>query len=303
MSRTVTQMRSLILAVLLCAGCIASPVSAQVAADDSITAFLRQNGIRLESPAVLLWIETGALSPDQSRVFLNDLSHGIDRIGGLLGVSLDTVHYGQSRVEVFVAGDLGISHVYGSYRHMSYNRPYLYLDAEKVVSGEAPYLHELTHLLAWSFGSHSLREGLASYIESVIRAEAESTGSALFGAISPAVADQQAAAKLTHPGASEVLPWIGKSGFAPAGVTSPERPRIRALYYTLSQSFAQYLISRLGLEPFMAVYASPNPEEKLLQTTGMSLEDWKQMWQAALHTSTSGLIPAKVLPSRGSVDE
>lgn len=278
-------MRPLMVIALLFAACITPPVEAQVASDDSIAAVLRHGGIRLESASAVLWVEAGALSPSESQAFLEDLSTGISRIGALLGSSLDTVHYGQNRIEVFVARDLGISHVYGSYQHMSYDRPYLYLDAAKVVSGEAPYLHELTHILAWTFGSHSLREGLASYVESEIRQEAESTGSALFGATSPEAVDRQAAAKLTDPGASEVIPWLGKTGFAPIRVTSPERPRVRALYYTLSQSFAQYLIEQLGMAGFMAVYSSLDPEEKLLQATGKPLDHWKESWQAALQPS------------------
>lgn len=257
-------------------------VRAQVAADDSIAAALMAGGDRFETSRTILWVESGSLTPGRAREFSDQLEDGVAAIEQMLGRSLDSAHYGGTKIQVFVGTGIGISHVYGSYDHMKYDRPFLYLDAEKVATGEAPYLHEATHLMAWRFGSHSLREGLASYVEAELRSRSDSASGALFGASSPEAVDRDASERLESRGAVEVLPWIGRTGFAPASITSPERPRIRATYYVLSQSFAQYLIEAIGLQRFLAVYESDDAERELLAVSGDSLEAWKDRWKAAL---------------------
>lgn len=104
----------------------------------------------------------------------------------------------------------------------------------------------------------------------------------LFGAASPEAVDGQASARLSSPAAAEVLPWIGAAGFAPGSVTSPKRQKVRAAYYSLSQSFAQYMIRELSLDAFMEVYRSADPPAELRRSTGRSLEQWKDQWQRYL---------------------
>ena len=256
---------------------------AQVPADDAIVAALRETGQQLTTASIVLRVGPGALPDSAATSFVQDLQAGVAEIERILGSTLDTDHYApEDRIHVFVADSIGVSHVYGSYAHMEHPRPYLFLDAEKVRAGEAPYLHELTHILAWKFGSHSLREGLASYVEAAIRAELGMSSSALFGASSPEAIDAHAAERVGSPAAAEVLPWIGATGFAPVSVTTPNRPRLRATYYSLSQSFVQYMIRELSLDAFLQVYKSPEPPAELRRLTGRSLEQWKDEWQSYL---------------------
>jgi hypothetical protein len=266
----------------------ATSVLAQVPADDAIVAELRTNGAKFTTPDIILWVGEGTLSDSAADSFAEDLQMGVTEIQRILSRRLDRDRYGsEDRIHVFVADGIGVSHVYGSYAHTEHPLPYLFLDAEKVQKGESPYLHELTHILAWQFGSHSLREGLASYVEAVIRIKLGLTSKALFGA-TPEAIDSQAAERVTSPAAAEVLPWIGASGFAPSSVTSPNRPKVRAAYYTLSQSFVQHVIRELGLATFLEVYTSTDPPGELLRRTSRSLDDWKAHWQHYLYTVATG---------------
>lgn len=276
---TLAMLRSLLAAALVLP---ATPAIAQVASDDAIVETIRTSGTRIETPTAVLWVGANTLNEAEAQAFAAALDRGVTAIAGLIGSRLDSAHYGSSRIEVFVGNGIGVSHVYGSYRHMRYNLPYLFLDAEKVRAGEAPYLHEATHLLSWRFGSHSLREGFASWVESRIIADGGASTSGLFGASSPEAVDQQARERIDGPGAEEVLPFIGKNGFADQRVTSPERPRVRAAYYLLSQSFVQHLIREIGLPVFLAVYSSEDPETQLLKTTQRDLAAWKNQWLDAL---------------------
>lgn len=191
----------------------------QVDADDVLVDSLRRTGVRVEAPKSIMWVQQGALDDQEIHAFAESFGRAVVAIERLIGNGIDSSHYGGAQIHVFVARNVGISHVYGSYQHMRYNLPYLFLDAEKVRSGEAPYIHESAHIVAWRFGSHSLREGLASYLEAQIRTEAGLPGSALFGASSVEAVDRDAAARLDAPAAAEVLAWIGATGGASASLT------------------------------------------------------------------------------------
>ena len=289
-------MRFLLPFMVLLAVVPAGAALAQVAADDSTAAAIRRDGLRIETPRAVVWVGPGALTEAEAAAFAERLESGLAAIESLIGHGLDSARYGGTRVEAFVGAGVGISHVYGSYDHMKHARPWLFLDAEKVRSGEAPYLHEATHLLAWKFGSHSLREGFASWVEAEIRSRTAGGGAAIFGATSPAEVDADARARLELSAASEVVPWIGRTGFAPASVTTPRRPKIRATYYVLSQSFAQHLIREIGIADFLRVYASDDPERELERLSGTSLSTWKDRWRAAL-----AALATSSLRGRGAV--
>lgn len=259
--------------------------SGAVARDDSVAARLRTAAAPIETPRARVWVEPGALSAAQAQDLAARFTVGVAAVERALGRSLDRARYGTDRIDVFVAEGIGASHVYGGYAHMRHARPWLYLDAARVRAGAAPYLHETTHLVAWRFGSHSLREGLASWTESLVSARGEGQHSQLFGVSGVESADQLAHAALATPAGERALSAIGRPGPADAAITAGP-PDVRAAYYVLSQSFVRHLIERVGLAVALQLMESDAPDgyERL---TGRALAQWRADWLAALGTGPS----------------
>jgi hypothetical protein len=269
-----------------------APLRSQVAVDDSVAAATRTAGLRLAGSRAVLWVGPGALDAAESARFLAALDTGIAALERLLGRTLDRAHYGEDTIQVFVAEGVGVSHVYGGYAHPRHDKPYLYLDAARVRAGEAPYLHEATHLLVRRFGSHSLREGVASWAESEVIATGVGIGTGLFGSGAPDQVDARAAALVDSLPAPEVLAAIGRGGMADPAVTSPRRPRVRAAYYLLSQSFAQYLVRTLGAGTTLRLYEEATRDDTYLDVAGMSLDSLKDGWLRSLRHPRTPTAPA-----------
>ena len=261
------------------------PAERATAGDDSVAARLRAAVAPIETPRARVWVEPGALTDRQARDFAAQFTVGVDAIERTLGRAFDRAHYGADRIEVFVAGGIGASHVYAGYAHMRHAKPWLYLDADRVRTGAAPYLHEATHLVAWRFGSHSLREGLASWVESTVSARGEGEHSQLFGVRGLASADQLALAAVATVDGAAALRAVGRAGAADATITAGP-PEARAAYYVLSQSFVRHLVERVGLATTLALMESDAPDayERL---TGRALDAWRADWLAALGTGAS----------------
>ena len=250
------------------------------AGDDSVAARLRAVAVPVETPRARIWVEPGALSDRQARDFAAQFTVGVDAIERTLGRTLDRARYGTDRIDVFVASGLGASHVYGGYAHMRHAKPWLYLDAARVRAGAAPYLHEATHLVAWRFGSHSLREGLASWVESTVSATGEGEHSRLFGVRDVASADRLALAAVATVDGEAALRAVGRTGAADRAITAGP-PEARAAYYVLSQSFVRHLVERVGLATTLQLVESEAPDayERL---TNRSLDAWRADWLAAI---------------------
>ena len=107
---------------------------------------------------VTLWAQPDALPAEAAQAFAREFEQGLLAIEALTGERVDAAHYGGSTVHVFVSSRVTISHVYGGYAHPRFDKAYLYLSPQRVKNRTAPYLHELTHIVLWHFGSHSLRE-------------------------------------------------------------------------------------------------------------------------------------------------
>lgn len=257
--------------------------AAQTAAADSLLAEqVTADGPRYAAGSVLVLVEPGALTAEEASTFAGRMRDGVAEISRLLGAGLDVQRYGTDTLRVVISERVTISHVYGAYEHMEYPRAYLFLSPDKVRDGSAPYLHEAAHLLAWRFGSLSLREGFASYLESRASVALGVEAPGLFGVADTANADARAAELLGGPAATAVLPYIGASGTPPAEVTSSRDRRSRAAFYLLSQSFVQHLHRSLGTARFLEIYAAADPAQALEARTGRSLQGWKQSWIEAL---------------------
>lgn len=231
---------------------------------------------------IVLWADPAMLPAEAAHDFAIELEKGVLAIEQLTGETVDSAHYGGSAVQVFVSGRVTVSHVYGGYAHARFDRPYLYLNPRRVTSRTAPYLHELTHIVLWRFGSHSLREGFASYVEGRLAGQSVGYNSGVFGPGPAAEVDAAAAEALKTEAGAGVLPWIGRSGGTDKAVTSADNPDSRAAFYLLTRSFVQHLLEHMDMPTFVRLYRAEDTEAAYREMTGRSLDDWLASWRASL---------------------
>lgn len=263
---------------------LASPTTAQgpTAADDAIAERMMGGAAPVKGDRVTLWTDPRSFEPEQALTFAAELDKAVPAIEHLTGGRFDSAHYGEPTIHVFVSGRVTISHVYGGYSHASYKRPYLYLHPQRVTRREAPYLHELTHIVLWDFGSHSLREGFASYVEATLAKQGIGYNSGLFGPLERSQVDAAAAAALRGPTGQAALAWIGNAGNTDPKITSAEAPETRQAFYLLARSFVHHLLDTLPMDKFVELYRARDTEEAYRRLTGKSLEDWRRSWLRSL---------------------
>lgn len=252
------------------------------AADSMIAARLMAEVQPHRTSRVVLWAQPDALPAEEARAFARELDAAVAAIERLTGERIDRAHYGDSVVHVFVSGRVTVSHVYGGYAHAAYTRPYLYLNPQRVRRRAAPYLHELTHIVLWRFGSHSLREGFASYVEGRLAEEGVGYNSGVFGPGPRAEVDSAAADVLSDGVGAAVLPWIGRPAGTDPSITSAEAPESRAAFYLLTRSFVHHLLDEIDIPMFIRLYRADDTEGAYRELTGRSLEEWRTSWTRAL---------------------
>ena len=179
----------------------------------------------------------------------------------LTGRKLDTATLGP-KIRIYVSDSVGISHVWRGYQHphdpkgIIFLNPRVYLGA---LSGRnAIYVHEMAHLFTWRYQSHTLREGLADYLALRVLPGA---------AVGPNPDGYNSSLRIP----AEVLEYLGTTKPPPAWVVSD--PRMRVAYYFASYRFVNYLVENGGMERFLALYDSENPESEMAKLYGASRED------------------------------
>ncbi len=290
-----TNIRAAAAAILLAASQgppVTSGVRDPAAADAAIAGRMMAELQPFTTSRVTLWAEPDPLSAEAAQAFAAELEKGLLAIEALTGEQVDADHYGGSTVHVFVSPRVTISHVYGGYAHASFDKAYLYLSPQRVKSRTAPYLHELTHIVLWRFGSHSLREGFASYVEGRLAGEGVGYNSGVFGPESRGDVDASAAAALKTSVGQSVLPWIGPSGATDPAITSAGNEETRAAFYLLARSFVQHLLDSIDVAIFIRLYRAEDTEAAYQQLTGRSLDDWRASWQRELTGGEKGLTSA-----------
>jgi hypothetical protein len=163
------------------------------------------------------------------------------------------------RIQIYCSDAVKVSHVHGGYLQAKEPLGRIFLNPRSAfgsVQGvNSTYIHELAHLFTWSFCSHTLREGLADFVATSLH-----QGSA----IGPVPADF-------------VLPNEDFARYSKYWATTKTAPRklktdidFRRGYYFSSRLFVTYLIAKYGLDAFMKLYASPEPEAEISSHYGQS---------------------------------
>jgi hypothetical protein len=242
---------------------------------------LRADGVaaqwlRLDRPRATLYYEEGALTPEQAARFSDLVDKGIGDIEAYLRPAApDALREG--RIVYHVGEALPYSMTRG--RNVS-------LMVERVRSDSAPYLHETVHVLVPApHRSVWLTEGFASYVESYVSENIGGYDSHVFSRSGNRGVDTEAARWLTREPGQAVLPYVGAPGEPPE--MESERRRVAAPFYVLSQSFAKFLVQRVGLGPVIGIVSSRDPEAALFRVSGRTAEDWKADW---LRTLRAGAV-------------
>jgi hypothetical protein len=232
--------------------------------------------IRVEMPRATLEYEEGSLTAPEAARFSNLLDQGVADVESYLRPAAP---YGLREGPILyrVGPSLPFSMTRG--RTVS-------LMLERVRSDSAPYLHETVHVLVPS-PNHSvwLSEGFASYVESYVSDNIGGYDAHVFSKTGNRGVDTEAARWLGREAGRTVLPWVGTPGEPPEMLE--ERRRVAAPFYVLSQSFAKFLVQRVGLGPLMGVVSSRDPEAGLARVSGRTVEDWKADW---LRTLPAGAV-------------
>jgi len=227
--------------------------------------------MQIETERATLYVEDGALTPSQAARFARLLDQGIADVESYLRPAAPE-GLREGRIVYRVVDDLPYSMTRG--RHVS-------LMAERVRTDSAPYLHETVHvLLPAPNRSIWLSEGFASFVESHVSETIGGYDAHVFSRTGNRGVDGEAARWLSRGPGREVLPYVGVPGEPPEMLS--ERRRVAAPFYVLSQSFAKFLIERLGLARVIALVSSPDPEGDLARVSGRTVEAWKTEWLAAI---------------------
>lgn len=227
-------------------------VPRRAASDQQITA----QGQLVASGAYLEVYQHGVMV-DPS--FLKVMESAYEQVQGVTGLKLDTATLGP-RVHVYVSDAVTVSHVWKGYEHMSDPRAVIFLNPRvymgAVRGDNATHIHEMTHLFAWRFNSHTLREGFADYV-------------ALKILPGTAVGPNPAGSEPNVP--AEISQYLGTTKSAPEWLLTD--PVKRAAYYFASRRFVTYLVETKGMETFLKLYASENPDAAIRSLYGMSREE------------------------------
>jgi hypothetical protein len=187
--------------------------------------------------------------------FLQLAEEAYRRIDALTGRGAAVAALGP-KVHIYLADLRGPSHVWRGYDHPSDPKAIIFLNRrayEGAMRGDnATYAHELAHLFTWRYSSHTLREGIADYLALEIRPGA---------AVGPNPPGFE-----SSPVADAVTPYIGTRLPPPPQVTSD--PDFRRAYYGASYRFVKFLVARGGMEAFLKLYDSPEPEGEYAKLYG-----------------------------------
>jgi hypothetical protein len=230
----------------------------------------------VEMPRATLLYEEGSLTPAEASRFSGLLEKGVADVESYLRPAApDGLREGH------IVYRVGESLPYSMTRGRTVS-----LMLERVRTDSAPYLHETVHVLVPSPNrSVWLSEGFASYVESYVSENIGGYDAHVFSKTGNGGVDREAARWLTREAGRTVLPWVGTPGEPPEMLE--ERRRVAAPFYVLSQSFAKFLVQRVGLGPVIGVVSSRDPEAALARVSGRTVEDWKADW---LRTLPAGAV-------------
>jgi len=240
----------------LLALCLASPVSWAQRELDADLAILDQARLVAAGERVAIHQRGVAVEP----AFLQLAEAAYRRLDSLTGRGATVAALGP-KIHIYVSDMRAASHVWRAYDHPSDPKAIVFLNRrayEGAIRGDnATYAHEMAHLFTWRYSSHSLREGLADFLALQIHPGA---------AVGPNPPGFE-----SEPVPVEVTPYLGTRLPPPPQVSSDEH--FRQSYYAASYRFVKFLVARAGMQTFLKLYDSADPEAEYAGLYGASRQE------------------------------
>jgi hypothetical protein len=267
----------------------------RLALAQAIASELQARGVRLERPHVVVYFEVGLMpEADQAR-WAGLISEGVGNIESFLKAS-----FGSTKLEYFVSSKVRDT----SFSIRGYDGPpRIFLASDRVVRGEAPYIHEAVHHLVFRLAPQQaatephfwIFEGFPSCVEDAVVTRYGGVAGRVFVKGGNETVDDEARAVLGTPKGRQVLAFVGRPGLPPG---MDDRQAVAKPFYVLGQSLTKHLIGAIGLEAFVEAILPhllnpPKLEAELQRVCGKSLERVTEDWLAGIERrATSSERPA-----------
>jgi hypothetical protein len=256
-----------------------------VALKRDITRELQLGGESVSRRNVIVWAQSRRLDATRLQEFADLADVGVANVRRYLGETLDAPGPDDAPVHIFISDRVRLASVTID------PLPHIFIHTDSVLSGRAPYLHEIVHALAqWSWRrSEWMAEGFANHAAAEV---ARRYGG--FHATGPEPRGLEAlAVHLNSEQGREVMPLIGLWGrrgdYAPAQralfeKVLTQRRRYAGPYYTLAWSYVDFLMAELGLAGLHRVATAADPDIEAQRLTGRTLAQLKADWLAGLES-------------------
>jgi hypothetical protein len=157
------QHRRVLIALVVVPVLAGAPAAAQRRAQPSDAEIVGRAGLAASTDHVEVFQEGVTIDP----AFAQMAEEAYRRLETLTGRRLDTATLGP-KVRIYVSDAVVVSHVWRGYAHPQDPKGIVLLNGrvyQAALRGvDATYVHEMAHLFAWRYRSHTLREGLADYL-------------------------------------------------------------------------------------------------------------------------------------------
>ena len=231
----------------------------------------------------MLWVENGSLTPEEITAFAAQVEEGADAIRAYLGENLDIPGGNACKVEFYIATNAPAPKTAGVHE------PWMFIPSRMVRRGNAPYLHEMVHVMAqWSWRSSEWAgEGFADHVAAAVLPRINGYHRSR---ILPNGLDDLHRHLDSEPGRA-MFPLIGVAGrresYA-AGhepvfrLTLDQRATYAPPFYSFAWSFTDFLIARYGVGGFRRIATAGDQDVVAHELAGVPMAALRQEWLDAI---------------------
>lgn len=245
-------------------------------ADDSLANDAKAMADSFESKHFIFWYQPRFISLAVIRYFSEKYENAYDGIEKIISRSFDSNHFQNQKIQVFLTKG-GVSHVYGGYYHADYNKSWIYLPALMVKENNSFYSHELTHIIAWKSSAHSLREGLACWMQIKLSEDGIGLNTKTHGFTNRSEADKIVRTMFKENNENSIFESIGTPGIPSSSLTKVGGDS-RSNYYTACYSFVSFLLDSINMNEFMKLYEAEDLPKISKNITKKDMNEWKKLW-------------------------
>lgn len=205
---------------------------------------------------------------ENKQQLIDEVSGYVQAIAALTGKSNWQDSYPEGKVQFDIVFTAGSSHVEGGYYSYTKMIPRIYVNRAMAEYNFWTLAHEMTHLICPTYGSLSLREGLACYIQDEI---GENCSVFNYGV------DVHACAQLyLGNDYADIIDVMGSSDLPKSAALATSEKR--AAFYLCSYSFSKYLIEQFGMQLFMKLYDCRNLQKECKLIIGEDVKSLVDDW-------------------------